>query len=495
MQSESGSGGIEYARTREVPIARAEGRIKLAMRQTAQAAQSVRERRRTEAEKQILEWAEAQVQLERAQVHLERTLAVERGRARTQAEEERLRTRVLAQPRERVRPEVEAQVEVWARAQAKARAEKRVQTLAEAQPREVAQEVRALALAEAQAAARAKVRAKVQEVARAEALARALARARVGMVDEMPLLATPLLMEALDERGLTPFLRHAVQSHPPTYAEVLADLKIKAILDSIDSIKPNYRPQLTRDLWGHSEHWWLIQIIVPVTRLPPELLQSILYTIIDDASNSPLPLMLVCEHWYTAVTSIWAPLKLGTRTPRAAVTNKLERNPPLLDVVVDTEIDRGDFTPSEAAYEAIFASIEAISRWRSLIVETFPAQADLPEHLVNRGLQRCSNATMSRLKTFKVKSACEISPFLDRLLRILGITASPQLTTVEINSANAISFLAPAYLPFVPSKSSPSIFRGGTIQSTFSLTYINWKHFPPLISPFPSMRMTSTYHL
>ena len=209
-----------------------------------------------------------------------------------------------------------------------------------------------------------------------------------------------------------------------------------------------------RHLWGHSEHWWLIQIITPVTRLPPELLQSILSPIIDDASNSPLVLMLVCKHWYTAVTGIWAPLKLRTRTPRVAVTSKLERNPSLLDVVVDTEIDRGDFTPSEAAYEAIFAAIEAISRWRSLIVETFPAQADLPEHLVNHGLQRCPNATMSRLKTFKVKSACEISPLLDRLLRILGTTASPQLTTVEINSANVISFLAPAY---------PSVFRSVTV--------------------------------
>jgi len=244
---------------------------------------------------------------------------------------------------------------------------------------------------------------------------------------------------------VTPFLPQAVQSHSPTYAEVLADLKIKDILDSI---KPKYRHHLKRHLWGHSEHRWLIQILTPVTRLPLELLQSILSPIIDDASNSPLVLMLVCKHWYTTVTSIWAPLKLGTRTPRDAVTSKLERNPWLLDVVVDTEIDRGDFTPSEAAYEAILAAIEATSRWRSFVVESFPKQTDLPEHLVNRSLQRCSNATMSRLKTFKVKSGCEMSPLLDRLLHILGTTASLQLTTVEITSANVISFLAPAYPPF-----------------------------------------------
>jgi len=113
--------------------------------------------------------------------------------------------------------------------------------------------------------------------------------------------------------------------------------------------------------------------------------------------------------------------------------------------VVHTEVDRGDFTPSKGAYEAIFAAMEAASRWRSLVVETFPRQADLPRGLVKRGLQRCSNATMSRLRTFKIKRACETSPLLDGLLRILGTTASAELTTVEINSANVISFLIPAY--------------------------------------------------
>jgi hypothetical protein len=58
---------------------------------------------------------------------------------------------------------------------------------------------------------------------------------------------------------------------------------------------------------------------------------------------------------------------------------------------------------------------------------------------------------MSRLRTFKIKSACEMSPLLDRLLRILGTSASGELTTVEINSANVISFLASylfLHLPF-----------------------------------------------
>ena len=240
-----------------------------------------------------------------------------------------------------------------------------------------------------------------------------------------------------------------------TYDEVLEDLKLKHIIDSID---PNHRRWLAHKLWSSShsrqKYWWLIQIIAPITRLPPELLQQILLIIVDEPSDPPLALMRVCKNWYTTITGIWASFKLGTRTPKHAVTSKLERNQWLLDVVVDTEIDRGDFTPSEGAYEAIFAAIEATSRWRTFVVKTFPRQADLPEQIMNRGLQQCSNAVMSHLRTFKIKSACEMSPLLDRLLHILGTTANGELTTVEVHSANVISFLIPMY---------SSIFRSVTV--------------------------------
>jgi hypothetical protein len=157
-------------------------------------------------------------------------------------------------------------------------------------------------------------------------------------------------------------------------AKAVADLhmtrywQIRTSRTSFTPSNPDHRHTLARHLWHRTrqEYWWLIQIIVPITRLPPELLQQILLIIIDEASDSPLVLMLVCKHWYTIVTGIWASLNLGTTTPKDAVTAKLERNQWLLDVLVDTEIDRGDFTPSEGAYEAIFAAIEATSRWRSL---------------------------------------------------------------------------------------------------------------------------------
>ena len=213
-----------------------------------------------------------------------------------------------------------------------------------------------------------------------------------------------------------------------------------------------------RNQWPRcrQDYWWLIPIISPITRLPPELLEEILLIVIDNANDSPLVLMQVCKIWYNSITGIWVPLKLGTATSKDAIRRKLEGNQWLLDVLIDTEIDRGHFTPRSDAYQAIYAAMQATSRWRSLVVETFPVQADLPEDLVNRGLQQCSDPVMNRLQSFIIKCPCEMSPLLERLLRILGSTANRGLTTVTINSGVVISFLVLNY---------SSIFRSVTVLS------------------------------
>jgi len=302
-------------------------------------------------------------------------------------------------------------------------------------------EARALAKTEAQA----RTREGAQTVARAEALAQALAWGPAG--------------------GL---------GYTFTYSEVLADSTLK---DIIYSIEPDHRIWFAHCLWRSShtlqEYWWFIQIIVPITRLPPELLQQIFLIIIDETSDPPFALMRVCKNWYTIITGIWASLELGTRTPEHAVTSKLERNQWLLDVVVDTEIDRGDITPLEGAYEALFAAIEASPRWRNFVVKTFPAQTDLPEHLVNHGLKRCSSAAMSRLRTFKIKSHCEMSPLLNHLLRILGTTASEELTSVEINSANVVSLLVPTYSSIFHSITVLSLDTPGLRNPTDFLSHLH----------------------
>jgi hypothetical protein len=227
------------------------------------------------------------------------------------------------------------------------------------------------------------------------------------------------------------------------------------------------------------DYWSLIQIIIPISRLPLELLQQILLIIIDNTNDSPLVLMQVSKLWHDTVTGIWASLKLGTTTPTDVITRKLERKQWLLDVVIDTEIDRGHLTPeyylahsligrasrncglvvfppSEDPHQAIFAAMRAASRWRSLVVESFPAKEYFLEDLLNHGLQQCSDLVMTRLKTLIIKCPCEMSPLLDRLLHVLGNTASRELTTVTIYSPIVVSYLVPTY---------SSIFHSVTILS------------------------------
>ena len=235
-------------------------------------------------------------------------------------------------------------------------------------------------------------------------------------------------------------------AHPSTIQLVLTSLSRSGIANHLWHNSPE-----TRD-----EYSCIVHFISPITRLPFELLRQIFLIIVENMSDPPLALMLVCRHWHAIVTGIWASLTLTTRTPIDAVTSKLERSRWLLDIVVDTDSDRGDFIPSDGTFDAIFAAMEASSRWRSLVIESFPPLTDLREDLVNRSLQQRSKTTMSRFTMFKIKSACETSPLLDSLLRMLGIAASAELTTVEINSPYVISSLVSGY---------PSIFHSVKVLS------------------------------
>ena len=316
--------------------------------------------------------------------------------------------------------------------------------------------------------AEAKARAKA-EIERAEKWAKikALAEAKEEGVDEAVALASDMWRQVEGQRMAQTRADAKAKVEAQALAGVWAAQKGESAIYSmpsgsadsstiIDILTSLNRYGVANDLWHCSpetrdEYSCIIHFIAPITRLPFELLLRIFLIIIDETPGPPAPsaLMLVCKRWHAIVTSIWASLSLGTTTSIDAVTSTLNRSQWLLDVVVDTDPDRGDFTPSDSAFEAIFAAIEATPRWRSLLVESLPARTDLPEDLiVSRRLQQCSNATMSRFTTFRIKSACETSPLLDGLLHVLGTTAGSELTIVEINSGNVISFLTPLYPSF-----------------------------------------------
>ena len=71
-----------------------------------------------------------------------------------------------------------------------------------------------------------------------------------------------------------------------TYDEIVANSKLT---DIIHSIELDYRLHFAHHLWSHRQkYWWLTQIIIPIARLPQELLHQILFIIIDEANASPL---------------------------------------------------------------------------------------------------------------------------------------------------------------------------------------------------------------
>ena len=311
---------------------------------------------------------------------------------------------------------------------------------------------RAWARAEGPAARREEAHSRAKKRAKAAAAERAL-RSWEWVAWEERWGEAIAMAQALALAGVWIWARSEARARGESIPSGLADsATIRRILSVLHRHTQWVIPTVTvaRDLWHHSpktrdEYSSIIQLITPISSLPLELLRQVFLIIIDDeASSSPSVLLLVCKHWHLIVTSMWAALTLGSTTPIKSVTSRLESSQ-WLNIVVDTDSDRRYFTRADGAFESIFAAIEASSRWRSLTVKSFPAQADLPKDLVNRCLQPCSDAPMNRFTTFKIMFACETSPLLNRLLRILGTTAGPELTTVEINSANVISSLASAY--------------------------------------------------
>jgi len=63
--------------------------------------------------------------------------------------------------------------------------------------------------------------------------------------------------------------------------------------------------------------------IALITHLPLELLQYMLLIVMHEPNYSSPILMLVCKHWYTAVSSLWALLSLSVWAPLDLVPNKL----------------------------------------------------------------------------------------------------------------------------------------------------------------------------
>ncbi len=186
--------------------------------------------------------------------------------------------------------------------------------------------------------------------------------------------------------------------------------------------------------------------VAPIYRLPPEILAEI-FSIDLEGRQSPIRLMLVCQHWCTVVDSLasmWESLKLGTWTSPARVERSLKRAW-WLNVVIHTEegIEKGQ--GGDEAYIALALAAGSAYRWKRLTIESLPHDARL-EEVAHPVPSFASLSPIKELNYLKTTSQAESSPLLAQLLENIGSAAVGNLSTMETTSLYTIQqLLQPAY--------------------------------------------------
>jgi len=182
--------------------------------------------------------------------------------------------------------------------------------------------------------------------------------------------------------------------------------------------------------------------------IPVEIFSEIfLYTVQDDP-HSQMNLMLVCRHWRNIMLStpgIHSQLRIYGWTEKKDVERFGRRW--LLDVTVDTQRldpdgyeDEPYFDPVE--FHACFmAAAEAASRWRSLVLVSFPPPGGYKDLQIMHPLQH--------LESFKLTASCNLGHFLEPLLTTITTTVTPRFTVmVVLHPDAALHLVQPAHFQF-----------------------------------------------
>ena len=175
-------------------------------------------------------------------------------------------------------------------------------------------------------------------------------------------------------------------------------------------------------------------------RFPVEIFSEIfLYTVQADP-RSQRDLMLVCRHWRDIMIftpGIHSRLTIYRRTKKRDIERLGRRW--LLDVIVDVQDitvddwrDSKDLNPVE--FHACFtAAAEAASRWRSLVLVSFPPPGEYKDLQIVHPLPH--------LESFKLAASCDLGNFLEPLITAITTTATPRFIVMEVSHPDAVPFL------------------------------------------------------
>jgi len=187
--------------------------------------------------------------------------------------------------------------------------------------------------------------------------------------------------------------------------------------------------------------------------IPVEIFSEIfLYTVQDDP-RSQTNLMLVCRHWRDIMLStpgIHSRLTIHSWTKKKDVEGFGRRwlldvtvGPQLYEPEIDEWISDEDFDPVEF-HECFMAAAEAASRWRSLVLVSFPPPGGCEDLQIIHPLQH--------LESFKLDASCNLGNFLEPLLTAITTTVTTRFTVMEVFHPDASLYLAqPAHFQFLSS--------------------------------------------
>jgi len=169
--------------------------------------------------------------------------------------------------------------------------------------------------------------------------------------------------------------------------------------------------------------------------IPVEILSEIFLLIAQNLSFYQKPLMLVCRRWHAIMLStpgIHSRLTIRRATQNEVVQAFVQGRKTRLDVRVDMndETDGSDFNP-ENFLACFMAAAQAASRWTSLNLISPPPLRGYTDVRIWQPLVH--------LESFKV--ARGFSGFLEPLMTAIIRSASPNLTSIEIEDPAAVLYL------------------------------------------------------
>jgi hypothetical protein len=200
-------------------------------------------------------------------------------------------------------------------------------------------------------------------------------------------------------------------------------------------------------------------------RIPVEIFSEIfLYTVQGDP-RSQTNLMLVCRHWRDIMLStpgIHSQLRIMWSTRKKDVERFGMRW--FLDVTVDmTGADQ--WRQPVEFYACFMAAAEAASRWRSLVLVSFPPPEKYRDLQIMHHLQH--------LESFKLAASCNLGNFLEPLITAITTTVTPRFTVMEVFHPDAALYIA-----------QPAHFQTFSSLTTLRL---NWGRMQNPVDILPSL--------